>query len=417
MKSDMRRVYGITLLTAIVMIVITFGIHYFTDGKEEERSIRTGFVYVGDASDAYTANFLKAQNAVEKQYDGQVEVIAKYNVQENRVEDALKELVEEGCELIFTTSYGYGDKTKEYAAAYPEVQFCQATCSNANKEPYLDNYHTFMGNIYQGRYISGVVAGMKLKELIDSGTITPEQAKAGYVGAYPYAEVISGYTAFFLGIRSVVPEVTMTVKYTNTWSNYYLEKECAEELIEEGCVIISQHSDTSGPAVACEETDRSQIVYYVSYNQSMGDVAPTTYLTGSKINWTPYIVKAVQAVLSDKKIEKNIKGNVNGNDVGAGFDCDWVQMLEINQFVAAKGTQERVDELVRKFEQDKVQVFQGEYIGVDPGDESDTIDLREGYSENKSSSAPSFHYILKDVITIEEFYRENKNGLDTKNQD
>lgn len=398
---EMRRVYGITLLSAISMIVIAFCIHYFTSEPETGRVIQVGFVYVGDASDAYTANFLKAQEAIEKQYDEQVDIIAKYNVPEDDLEGALEELVEKECELIFTTSYGYGEKAKEYASDYPEIQFCQATCSNANEKPYLNNYHTFMGNIYQGRYISGVVAGMKLKELIDDDTITPEQAKVGYVGAFPYAEVISGYTAFFLGIRSVVPEATMTVKYTNTWSNYYSEKECAEELIDEGCVIISQHSDTSGPAVACEETERSKIVYYVSYNESMRDVAPTTYLTGSKINWVPYMIEAVQAVLSDKKIEKNVKGNVNGNDVGAGFNYDWVQMLEINEFVAAKGTLERVDELVREFQQDGVNVFQGEYIGVNPEDESDTIDLRNGYLENQNSSAPTFYYILKDVITIE----------------
>ncbi|MDD6207740.1 MAG: BMP family ABC transporter substrate-binding protein [Clostridiales bacterium] len=404
MKAGMKRVYGITLISAVAMIIIAFAIHHVTDVKEEKRTIRVGFVYVGDASDAYTANFLKAQSAMEKQYGGQVEVTTMYNVPENDVQNAFQELVEDHCDLIFSTSYGYGEAAKKIAVSNPEIQVCQATCSNANEEPYVSNYHTFMGNIYQGRYISGVVAGMKLKELIDSGAIKPDQAKVGYVGAYPYAEVISGYTSFLLGIRWVVPEATMTVKYTNTWSDYYLEKKCAEELIDEGCVIISQHSDTSGPATACEETDRSQIVYYVSYNQSMGDVAPTTYLTGSKINWTPYVTKAVQAVLSNKEIEKNIKGNVNGNDVGAGFDCDWVQMLELNQFVAAKGTQERVDELVRDFQQNKVQVFKGDYIGVDPEDASDTIDLRDGYPENEKASAPSFHYVLKDVITIEEFF-------------
>lgn len=401
MKSEMKRVYGITLISAIVMIVISFGINYFSNEKEQVKTINVGFIYVGDASDAYTANFLKAQSAIEKQYAGQVNIIPKYNVPEDDVEDVLEELVEKKCDLIFATSYGYGEKMKEYAAIYPEIQFCQATCSNANEKPYLSNYHTFMGNIYQGRYISGVVAGMKMKELIDNGTITTEQAKVGYVGAFPYAEVISGYTSFFLGIRSVVPEATMTVKYTNTWSNYHIEKECAKELIDEGCVIISQHSDTSGPAVACEETDRSKIVYYVSYNESMRYVAPTTYLTGSKINWTPYMTNAVEAVLLDKEIEQNIKGNVNGNDVGAGFDYGWVQMLDINEFVAAKGTQERVNKLIHEFQQDKIQVFQGEYIGVNPNDESDTIDLRDGYPENKNSSAPSFYYILKDVITIE----------------
>ncbi|MGN0152752.1 MAG: BMP family ABC transporter substrate-binding protein [Wujia sp.] len=401
MKSEMRRVYAITIISAIIMIVIAFTVEYFTNEDKNAETIQVGFVYVGDASDAYTANFVKAQNAIEKQYAGLVDIIAKYNVPEDDVESALVELEAEGCELIFTTSYGYGAKTKEFASEHPDIQFCQATCSNANEEPYLDNYHTFMGSIYQGRYISGVVAGMKLNELIENGTITAEQAKIGYVGAYPYAEVISGYTAFFLGVRSVVPEATMTVKYTNTWSNYYLEKECAKDLIDEGCIIISQHSDTSGPAVACEETERSKVVYYVSYNESMRDVAPTTYLTGSKINWTPYMTDAVQAVLADKKIEKKIKGNINGNDAGAGFDQDWVQMLEINEFVAAEGTQDRVDDLIQAFKQGKIKVFQGEYTGVNPQDESDTIDLREGYSENKDSSAPTFYYILKDVITIE----------------
>lgn len=401
MKSEMRRVYKITLISAIAMIIFAFCIHYFIYGKEKDKTIQVGFIYVGDASDAYTSNFLKVQDAIEKQYAGQVNILAKYNVPADAVEDALEELAEKNCSLIFTTSYDYGEMAKKYAAVYPEIQFCQATCSNADEEPYLSNYHTFMGNIYQGRYVCGVVAGLKMKELIDSGTLTPEQVKVGYVGAFPYAEVISGYTAFFLGVRSVVPEAIMTVKYTNSWSNYYLEKECARELIDEECVIISQHSDTSGPAVACEETDRSKAVFYVSYNESMRDVAPTTYLTGSRINWSPYMMKAVEAVLADKVIEKNIKGNVNGNDVGAGFDYDWVHMLEINEFVAAKGTQERVNELIHEFEKGKIQVFQGDYIGVDPGNESDTIDLKEGYLENENSSAPSFHYILKDVITIE----------------
>lgn len=398
---DMKQVYRITIISAIAVILTAFGIHYFFRDKDPDKIVKVGFVYVGDTSTAYTNNFVKAQELIESKYGEQVETIAKFNVSEGAVEEALKELAAEGCELIFTTSFGYGEKTKEFAKAHPEIQFCQATCSNANDEPVLKNYHTFMGNIYQGRYISGVVAGLKLKELIAKGDLTPEQAKVGYVGAYPYAEVISGYTAFFLGIRSVVPEATMTVRYTNTWGNHLLEKECAKALIEEGCVIISQHSDTSGPAAACEETDRSKVVYYVSYNESMGDIAPTTYLTGCKINWEGYITQAVGAVLSGKDIEKCVKGNINGNDVGAGFENDWVRMLEINEFTVAEGTQEMVDKLIRQFQQNKIQVLQGAYTGVNPDDPSDTIDLRDGYRENEKSSAPTFHYILDDVIMIE----------------
>ena len=140
-------------------VVIAFGIHFIVFEKNAEKNIKVGFLYVGDLSDAYTNNFAKAQHEIEKMYGDQVETLPKYNVTEDSVEPVLAELAEANCSLIFTTSYGYGEKTKEYAAKYPDIQFCQATCSNANDEPFLSNYHTFMGNIYEGRYISGVVAG------------------------------------------------------------------------------------------------------------------------------------------------------------------------------------------------------------------------------------------------------------------
>lgn len=401
MKAEDKCRYGMTLLSALTVLLIAIILHSFVSEKQIDKTIKVGFVYVGDSSDSYTNNFLHAQKEIENTYGKEVEIIPKYNVPEGDEEGVLNELVNAECDLIFTTSYGYGEKTKEFAEKYPDVEFCQATCSNANEEPVLENYHTYMGAIYQGRYVSGVAAGMKLKELIDEDVITPSQAKIGYVGAYPFAEVISGYTAFFLGVRSVVPEAVMTVKYTNSWGSYQLEKEYAKELIEEGCVIISQHSDTAGPAVACEETDRSQAVYYVSYNDSMQDVAPTTYLTGSKINWTPYIVGAVKAVLLDEDIEEYVEGTVNGNDIGAGFEKDWVKMLPVNELSAAEGTQKQIDVMIQEFKEGKITVFQGDYIGVNPDDPTDTIDLKNAYYENASESAPTFSYVLKDVITIE----------------
>jgi basic membrane protein A len=185
------------LLTCILVIVIAVGNHLWNSKDSQKNVVKVGFVHGGDESTAYTANFIRAQNAVEDQYGENVVIEAKYNVSESEVETPLRELIESGCDMIFSTSYGYGEKTKELAEEYPDVQFCQATCSNANEEPVLENYHTFMGAVYQGRYVSGVVAGMKLKELIEEGVITQEEAKVGYVAAYPYAEVISGYTAFF----------------------------------------------------------------------------------------------------------------------------------------------------------------------------------------------------------------------------
>ena len=234
MMSETRHKYLITLICALISIGVAFGIHFFAGEKGSEKRIKAGFIYVGDAGDAYTNNFLKAQLEIEKQFSEQVEIIAKYNVPEDTVEPALIELVRAECDIIFTTSYGYGEKAKEYAAAYPEIQFCAATCSNADEEPYLSNYHTFMGNIYEGRYVSGVVAGMKLKELIEDGKITAEQAKIGYIAAFPYAEVISGYTAFFLGVRSEVPEAVMTVKYTIKAFQLLLLKNAIQKLLNSG---------------------------------------------------------------------------------------------------------------------------------------------------------------------------------------
>lgn len=398
----MKRIYGITIITAVSVILAVVGLYSIFWHDDESRTIKAGFVYVGDASTAYTSNFMDAQEAVDNAFGDRVKTIAKYNVAEGAERESIEELVEEGCDIIFATSYGYETVTKELAEKYPDVEFCMATGDNANSDTVLENYHTFMGAIYEGRYVSGVVAGMKLQELIEDGTITKEQARLGYVGAYPYAEVISGYTAFLLGARSVVPETTMEVCYTDTWNNYLKEKKCAQELIGDGCVIISQHSDTAGPAVACEQTDASTPVYLVGYNQSMAELAPTTYLTGAKINWVPYMKQAVQAVLDQKKIEDVVVGNVNGQDIGAGFDEDWVQMLELNEVVAAPGTKDKIASTIEKLKNDQIEVFQGDYMGINPQDATDTYDMTKGYPENEKSSAPSFYYILKDIIDIKE---------------
>lgn len=397
----MKKTYTVTFFTCGIIIAVVLAA-VLSFHKSESKTLKVGFIYVGDASTSYTNNFIEVQNAITDKYGKQVKTIAMCNVAEGTEEEYLERLIDSGCELIIATSYNYGVTMKKLAEKYPDIEFCMATCSNANEEPRLENYHTFMGAIYQGRYTAGVAAGMKLQELIDNGTITKEQAKIGYVAAYPYAEVISGYTAFLLGVRSIVPDVVMSVRYTNNWNDYLIEKKYAKEFIDEGCVIISQHSDTTGPATACEATDSDTPVYIVSYNESMANVAPTTYLTGCKINWEPYVTGAVESVLKDKKIEENVKGNVVGNDMGAGFEEGWVEMLELNELVAAKGTKAKMQEVINGFKKGKIKVFQGDYIGVDPEDPKDTCNLKKGYIENENSSAPTFHYVLKDVITVEE---------------
>ncbi len=398
----MKRIYIITFITAILSVVAIVGINTALFSEDKDKAIKVGFMYVGDASTAYTNNFMKAQKAVEEAYGNQVIAVAKYNVSEGLEDKYFQELIDDKCDIIFATSFGYADAAKRFAQMYPDVEIVMATGTNANDEPKLNNYHTFMGEIYQGRYTAGVAAGMKIKELIDSGIIDESQAKVGYVGAYPYAEVISGYTAFILGVRSVVPQAHMIVKYTNSWSNYTLEKRYAKELIDEGCVIISQHSDTAGPAVACEQTDASTPVYLVSYNQSMADIAPTTYLTGSKINWSYYMIGAVGAVLEGRNIENTVDGRAYGNDMMAGFEKNWIEMLDINEVVAAPGTKQRVESVCDEFRKGQVHVFFGDYTGVSVDDKNDTCNLNDEYIENYQSSAPTFNYILNKIITIEE---------------
>lgn len=396
----MKRSYVLTFSACVAMILLSLLLHLVFFPVQEQRTIKVGLIYEGDYITPYTDNFIDAQEYVETLYGDQIETVTKYNIKESNVEQPLQELVDAQCDVIIANSFGYGDKVKEYAAMYPDIEFYQATCANANGDPVCNNYHNFMGSIYEGRYVTGIVAGMKLKEMIDQGLITKDQAVVGYVAAFPYAEVISGYTAFFLGVRSVVPNATMMVKYTNTWNNYVTEKNIASELIDQGCVVISQHSDTTGPAVACENAKTDYPVYHVGYNKSVTAVAPSSSLVCCNINYAPYFEAIIKAELSGKKVESIVDANTNGLDSYAGFDKNWVRILDINETIAAKGTQQAVDEAIEQFQEGKINVFQGPYKGIDPFDPTDVIDLSAGYTENDGCSAPTFHYVLEDVITV-----------------
>ncbi len=348
--------------------------------------MKVGYIYIGDDSQAYTGNFIAAQTAIEEQFGSAVQSIAKYNIAEDAVESPLRELCEAGCGIIFTTSFGYGETTKEIAQEYPAIQFCQATCADAAAEPVVANYHNYMGEIYQGRYVAGIVAGMKLAEL---GVKAP---KIGYVAAFPYAEVISGYTAFFLGVRSLVADATMEVMYANSWGDYDTEKTMATAMIEDGCTMISQHSDTEGPAEACEAAAANGTqVFCVAYNQDMTDIAPNTCLISSRIDWAPYETAAVQSAMDGTEIKV---------DDWAGFDKGWVAMTDLNTAIAAAGTQDAIDKTIEGFKAGSIDVFKGDYTGTNPYDATDTIDLNKGFTENATQSAPAFAYVLDKVITV-----------------
>lgn len=396
----MKRVYITMGLTCAVILAILAGWLHYLNLSGARETLTVGFIYDNDESTPYTYNFSLAKDALERRYGDRVTILTCSNVLDDKMEDPLRDLVTKGCNVIFFN--GYSELVVKLAPEYPEVEFCQTSYMDMTDRQVPPNYHTFKGEAYQARYVSGIAAGMKIAQMIEEGVIKSDEAVVGFVAAFPTSEVISGYTAFLLGVRSVVPQAVMRVRYTGTWSSYAQEKSAAQALIDEGCVVISQHTDTIGPAVACEETEGERPVYHVGYNQSMSDVAPGTSLIASRICWEPYVTAAVDAVMARKSIEKVVSGRVHGTDVSAGFEKGWVEMVDINQQVAAPGTQKAMDAAIEQFKRGKVDfVFKGDYIGVNPNDPDDTCDLREGYVENATTSFPTFHYILRDVITVE----------------
>ena len=396
----MKRVYIATALTCLVILAVIIGCFQLLNLSGGRDGLKIGFVYDNDESTPYTYNFSLAKDAVERKYGDRVEILTCSNVLDDQIEGPIRELAAKGCDIIFFN--GYSELVAAMAPEYPNIQFCQTSYMDMSSQTVPANYHTFKGEAYQGRYVSGIAAGMKVKEMILEGIISEDQAIVGFVAAFPTSEVISGYTAFLLGVRSVVPTAVMRVHYTETWSSYAQEKSAAQQLIKDGCVILSQHTDTIGPAIACEEASQNKPVYFVGYNQSMSEVAPGTSLVTSRICWEPYVLSAVDAVMNSKKIESVVSGRVHGTDVSAGFEKGWVDIVDLNLQTAASGTQEAMDSAIEQFRRGKVDfVFQGDYTGVNPDDPTDICGLRQGYTENQNTSFPLFHYILKDIITIE----------------
>lgn len=401
MNQNLSNILASVIASAVAFSGFSLLHSYESDKDTAAEKARIGYVFDGDGSNAYTANFMTAVNQISSEYGDSIEIIERYHVPYEAAEGVIAELADQGCDLIVTNSYAYVETAKKAAEKYPDIQFCAATGDNANEEPVLSNYHTFMGEIYQGRYTCGVIAGRKLQNLIDTGQITEDQAVIGYVAAYPLPEVISGYTAFLLGVRSQCASAVMRVRYTNTWTGYAIEKTTAEQLISEGCRLIAQHSDTIGPALACENADLPYPVYHVGYNRDMTEVAPTVSLISTRIDWYPYLLAATKAVISHSVIESNVNGTVHGNDVSGGFAEGWVSMFQLNAAAAAPDSEQLLDSTQMLLRNHSLNVFYGEYTGTDPENPDDTYDLRLPYAENDVSSAPTFHYVLDDIITVE----------------
>ncbi len=382
----MKKVLSLVLVLALVLM---FSAVASADAIPADQ-IKVGLILLHDENIGYDEihlngfmDMVKALGLTEEQYS------IKYNVPETEVcYDKAIELVDEGCDIIFADSFGHESYMLQAASEHPEVQFCHATGYQA-KTSGLTNMHNYFTAIYEARYVSGVVAGLKLNEMIDNGKITAEQAVMGYVGAYPYAEVISGYTAFYLGARSVCPSVTMKVTYTNSWADMALEKEAADALIAQGCVLISQHADTTGAPTACQAAG----VPCVGYNVSMISVAPDSALTSAAVVWGPYYTYAVKCLIDGEEIATDwCKGYVDGA----------VEIKELNEKTVAAGTEETVNAVIEKLKNGELHVFDTSTFTVDGKAVEDETYVWDGYyHESELASAPSFTYIV-DGITVPE---------------
>ena len=371
------------------------------DAKAEGKKVKAGFIFLHDEQSTYDLNFMTAaKQACEKLG---VEYVFKDNIPEGQeCYEAAMDLVDEGCNMVFGDSFGHEDYLIQAARECPEVQFSHATGTKAHTEN-LSNYHNSFASIYEGRYLAGVAAGLKLNEMIEQGKITADQAKIGYIGAYTYAEVISGYTAFFLGARSVCESATMEVTFTGSWYDMALETEGAQKLISNGCVLISQHADSMGAPSACETAG----VPNISYNGSTIDAAPNTFIVSSRINWEPYFEYMIGCIRDGKAIDTDWTGSIS---------TDSVQLTDFNDKVAAAGTKEKVDAVKADLESGKVHVFDTSKFTVegkavdsyqadvdtDPDYTPDTEVVSDGYfHESEYRSAPYFDLQIDGITMLD----------------
>ena len=386
-----------------------------TDDQDnnEVTDFKVGFIMLHDENSTYDLNFINA--AKEACETLGVEYTIVTNVPEGQeCYDKAAELADAGCNIIFADSFGHEDYMIQAAKDFPDVQFCHSTGTKAHTEG-LANYHNAFASIYEGRYLAGIAAGMKLNEMIANGEFTADEAKIGYVGAFTYAEVISGYTSFFLGARSVCPTATMEVTFTGSWYDETAEKEGAEKLIQNGCVLISQHADSMGAPTACEKAG----VPNVSYNGSTVSVGPNTYIISSRIDWAPYYVYAIQAAMDGKTIDADWTGTLATKSV---------VLSDLNTNVAADGTQAAIDEAMKKLENGELHVFDvstftvtGENVTADmktdaeghltsymadvdndANMEHDTEVVHDGYfAESEKRSAPYFDIAIDGIVRLD----------------
>lgn len=364
-----------------------------TEPAAAAADVKVGFIFLHDENSTYDLNFMNAaKEACANLGLSEDQYVFRTNIPEGQeCYNAAAELVDDGCDIIFADSFGHEDYMIQAATEFPEVQFCHSTGTKAHTQG-LDNFHNAFASIYEGRYLAGVAAGLKLNEMIEAGAFTAEEAKMGYVGAFTYAEVISGYTSFYLGAKSVCPTVTMDVTFTGSWYDETAEKEGANKLIAGGAKLISQHADSMGAPTACETAG----VPNVSYNGSTVAACPNTFIVSSRINWAPYYELAISAVMNGEAIPADYTGTIATGSV---------VLTDVNEQAAAAGTADKIAEVKAALEDGSLQVFDTTTFTVDgaaissfmadvdtdPDYTPDTEAVEDGaIKESKFRSAPYF---------------------------
>jgi basic membrane protein A len=363
----------------------------FASCGAEDDGFKLGVILLHDEKSTYDLNFIEAVNKAAADLGlTEEQVIFKKNIPEsNDCYNAAAELVDQGCDVIFADSFGHESYLLKAAKEFTDVQFCHATGTMAHTEK-LDNFHNAFASIYEGRFLAGVAAGMKLNEMMAAdNTIVP---KIGYVGAFTYAEVISGYTSYYLGVKSVCPDVTMEVQFTGSWYDEIEEKNAATALINNGCDLISQHADSMGAPTACEENK----IPNVSYNGSTHEACPSTFIVSSRIDWSPYYLYIIKSYCKGEKIAADWCG---------GAEQGSVVLTGINENAAAEGTLAKLQEVAAKLKNGEIKVFDTNNFTVDgkkldsykadvdtdAAFEKDTEVIKDGYfHESEYRAAPYF---------------------------
>ncbi len=389
----MKKFLSLASLTLIAAMLLSCMVLFGSCSDNGKADFKLGVILLHDEDSTYDNNFINGVKAAQKALgltDDQV--IIKRNIPEsNECYEAALDLVDEGCDIIFADSFGHETHMLEAAKKYPNVEFCHATGTMAHTAG-LDNFHNAFASIYEGRYLAGVAAGLKLNQMIEAGDITADQAKMGYVGAFTYAEVISGYTSFYLGAKSVCPSVTMDVQFTGSWYDETAERNTANALINGGCVLISQHADSMGAPSACEDKN----VPNVSYNGSTLEHCPKTFIVSSRIDWSPYFQYICTQVMNGEKIATDWTGTIATGSV---------VLTDINTAAAAPGTAEEIAKVMEELKNGTRHVFDTKNftkdgatitthkadVDTDDAFTPDTEVIENGvFFESKHRSAPYF---------------------------